>query len=561
MSPDCTEKACEVAAAMAVVATGALGVNVATGIVELIAGGGKLATTIHAESRKEFDGVMRRVRRDVEKNHVAWLERDVGPDADATRADVEAAFDAFGRMGHRCLPSPETLVADNFALEPVVGGMLAKAVEIEPVFAESPLARQVFVTIVGQTYLLVRSQDAFIRDVRIITYGELLRLAKETNENVRKLIDEGERIKRAYHLTDAALDHFFEIIGEKRLQPEKLILILNTIATRYQDLRTRQAEVAASSNEAPDIEALERRADEALELGDLDKADKLLAEAEAKADAAIAKREAFAAEEAAAIRAEKERAANRLARRADIALTNLAIADASRLYAAAADRLDSSDNIGRWNYQARRANALLEHGRIFPGLDILAEAIAVLRDDALPLVAKDQHPAEWATTQNNLAIADATLGQRAEGQDALHYFKHAVEAFKAALTVRTREAMPAQWAMTQNNLAVAYDNLGHRAEGQDALDHLRNAVAAYEAALTVRTREAMPYLFAQTNENLGLALTTKAHVTGDVSDVESAIRYFDRALEVYRKGGAEYDVGTCEAARGRAAALLQQLGG
>ena len=82
-------------------------------------------------------------------------------------------------------------------------------------------------------------------------------------------------------------------------------------------------------------------------------------------------------------------------------------------------------------------------------------------------------------------------GGRAENLEA------AIKAFKAALTVRTREAFPLDWAVTQHNLGVAYRD---RVQGSRA-ENLKAAIKAFEAALTVRTREASPrdHLFTAKN--------------------------------------------------------------
>src|SRR5215210_6163785 len=61
-------------------------------------------------------------------------------------------------------------------------------------------------------------------------------------------------------------------------------------------------------------------------------------------------------------------------------------------------------------------------------------------------------PLAWAMTQNNLGDALRRLGERESGMARL---EEAVEAYRAALTERTRERVPLQWAMTQNNLGNA----------------------------------------------------------------------------------------------------------
>ena len=54
--------------------------------------------------------------------------------------------------------------------------------------------------------------------------------------------------------------------------------------------------------------------------------------------------------------------------------------------------------------------------------------------------------------------------------------------------MRTFEAFPEQWATTQNNLALAYN---HRIRGEKA-DNLEKAIAACQEALKVYTFEAFP---------------------------------------------------------------------
>ena len=61
-----------------------------------------------------------------------------------------------------------------------------------------------------------------------------------------------------------------------------------------------------------------------------------------------------------------------------------------------------------------------------------------------------------------------------------------MEAYRQALTVRTRDDLPQDWAMTQNNLGLALWALGERLGGPEGLRRLSEAVEAYRQALTVR---------------------------------------------------------------------------
>jgi tetratricopeptide (TPR) repeat protein len=62
----------------------------------------------------------------------------------------------------------------------------------------------------------------------------------------------------------------------------------------------------------------------------------------------------------------------------------------------------------------------------------------------------------WAVTHNNLGITLTNLGERRAGEERARLLAQAVEAFKMALTARTREQFQQPWAKTQNNLCNAY---------------------------------------------------------------------------------------------------------
>ena len=76
-----------------------------------------------------------------------------------------------------------------------------------------------------------------------------------------------------------------------------------------------------------------------------------------------------------------------------------------------------------------------------------------------------------------------------------------MEAYRQALTVRTRDDLPQDWAMTQNNLGNA-SRLGERLGGRRVWAAERGG-EAYRQALTVYTRDDLPQL-GQTQNNLGV---------------------------------------------------------
>jgi CHAT domain-containing protein len=133
----------------------------------------------------------------------------------------------------------------------------------------------------------------------------------------------------------------------------------------------------------------------------------------------------------------------------------------------------------------------------------------------------------WATTQNNLAIAYA---ERIRGEKAEN-IELAIAYFTAALTVYTPNAFLEKWAGTQNNLGEAYRN---RIRGEKA-DNIEVAIAYFTAALTVYTRDAFPEKWAMTQNNLGVAYSNN-RIRGEKADnIEVAIAYFTAALTVYTR--------------------------
>jgi tetratricopeptide (TPR) repeat protein len=116
---------------------------------------------------------------------------------------------------------------------------------------------------------------------------------------------------------------------------------------------------------------------------------------------------------------------------------------------------------------------------------------------ALSVRTHDRFPADWAMTQNNLGLAwwDKPTGDKGENIDK------AIEAYTAALTVYTRDRFSAEWATTQINLGNAWRNKPTRDKGEN----IDKAIEAYGAALTVFTRDRFSAEWATTQNNLGLA--------------------------------------------------------
>jgi tetratricopeptide (TPR) repeat protein len=156
----------------------------------------------------------------------------------------------------------------------------------------------------------------------------------------------------------------------------------------------------------------------------------------------------------------------------------------------------------------------------------LEEAIK-LYESARDVYAKTDQ-VRWARTQNNLGIAYS----ESPGGDRAGNLQKAIDAFQAALRVKTEKDFPFDWAETQNNLGIAYSEL----PGGDRSGNLQKAIDAYEAALRVRTEKDFPFDWAITQYNLGLLFAGQS--TGDrIQNLEKAKSCFEAALRVWSEKG------------------------
>ena len=183
--------------------------------------------------------------------------------------------------------------------------------------------------------------------------------------------------------------------------------------------------------------------------------------------------------------------------------------------------------------------------------EALVRSIDYYRELVLPLAPRARAPLQWATTQNNLGIALATLGGRESGTTRLG---EAVTAYRLALEEWTRERAPFNWAMTLNNLGSALTRFGERGTGTARLEE---AVTVYRQALEERTRERMPANWATTMSNLGVALEMIGERESGSARLEEAVRTYRQALEVHTRERAPLDWAMIQ---GNLATALVRLG-
>ncbi|MEM6550802.1 MAG: hypothetical protein AAF750_01495 [Planctomycetota bacterium] len=138
----------------------------------------------------------------------------------------------------------------------------------------------------------------------------------------------------------------------------------------------------------------------------------------------------------------------------------------------------------------------------------------------------EEHPVEWARTQNNLGLAWSELLTGDRGAN----IENAIECYKAALQVHTREHYPVKWAATNNNLGGAWWKLPAGPTG-DRGANIESAIECYKATLQVYTRKHHSIEWAKTYNNLGAAwLDLPTGKRG--ANIQKAIHCFEAALQV-----------------------------
>jgi tetratricopeptide (TPR) repeat protein len=306
------------------------------------------------------------------------------------------------------------------------------------------------------------------------------------------------KLRESLGVNEKTLFAFFLIIDGKDVPAEQRPQRLVEIAGRYKALL---AQSGSAPGDDPAVARLKDEAKAALDAGDLDRADALLAEAQAAEDADLDRRQRAAAATA--------------AQRAQIALTQLRYKDAAAQFAAAAARLPDDDDEAR-GYLVQEAHALYRQGGEFGDNAALVQAIEGFRHQ-LDLYSRGTSPDGWAMTQTDLGTALGVLGERESGTARL---EEAVAAFRAALLEWTRERVPLDWAGTQNNLGTALASLGERESGTARLEE---AVAAFRDALLEYTRERVPLDWAMTQNNLGNALAALGERESGTTRLEEAV--------------------------------------
>jgi tetratricopeptide (TPR) repeat protein len=329
---------------------------------------------------------------------------------------------------------------------------------------------------------------------------DLADLAESRRETIAQL-------KETLSLTQGQVSHALKILGGTNIPPEQLAEKLEEIAEKFKDLQ--QAATAQPGDDAK-ITALKAEAQQAIQDGQLGKADEILAAIEKAQTEAIDRLALNAAQTA--------------AQRGHVALASLRHLDAAQHFAEAAAKVPPGNKDQRVKYLYVEASTLLNRGFEFG--DDAAALSAITRYRALvELLPRNASPRDWARAQNNLGFALFRLGARESGTARL---EQAVAAYHEALQELTRERVPLLWAMTQKNLALVLIELGRR-EGGSA--RLKEAVAVLQEASQEATRARAPLELAFIQNNLGGALVTLGQQENGTARLEEAVVVLQEALQ------------------------------
>lgn len=348
-----------------------------------------------------------------------------------------------------------------------------------------------------------------------------LRSAGVTQAEWDALEAQAARAARNYQVSERALVAIARRLGlsNGRFDLQAAIARIDDIANQLADMQAQLDAMRQSSD--PAIAALLTQAQEAVDAGDLDGADALLARAAEGAQTQLDE--------------DRRRLAATIARRGDLASLRGDYYGASQFYAQAAAGLPTSDTALLWRYRFSEARAYCDGG-------VVDTALSKLNDDVLGLAPRAERPQDWAATQHLIGEALFRANRFAEAEAA----------YLLALQVRTRAADPAGWAETTAAVGATYSFRGIRARDAAMLERATNE---YRAALTVFTRADHAQEWAEVQNNLATALVWLAQVRGGgaVTDLEAAERTFRDILQVVtpeaqpqNAGVVLYNIGTVQ---------------
>ena len=94
-------------------------------------------------------------------------------------------------------------------------------------------------------------------------------------------------------------------------------------------------------------------------------------------------------------------------------------------------------------------------------------------------------------------------GKHTGGEAGTRLLAEAVQAYREALTVQTKEQLPQDWAATQNNLGRVLCDQGTRTSGESGTRLLAESIAGLSRGVDDRYEKALPSTVGGAQSNSG----------------------------------------------------------
>jgi hypothetical protein len=170
--------------------------------------------------------------------------------------------------------------------------------------------------------------------------------------------------------------------------------------------------------------------------------------------------------------------------------------------------------------------AVVLHQQAETNRSTLVEAVQLYQLALQAGITREDRPELWAQIQSNLGLAFVSMPMSDAGAKLRHAV--AIQAFREALHVYTRETHPDAWASTMLNMANAMQYL----PSSHPKENLMDAVTAYEELLSVRTRAHDPLGYARILANQGTALAHLgifAPATEKLTEAHKLLHWYNEA--------------------------------
>ena len=255
LSDNCQEILCGIAVAGGAIAATTLGIPLATGVVELVTGGGNLALAVNREQQDRCEKLLRDVKKRVAKDFNTWIKSEFHND-EAAKADIEAAFEELDRVLPLIKPTPAEVVEAGFIAETLYQRIKTRLPD-RSLFRTNQNAERVLRTVITNTYALVRGDAAFSATLTSFGFERVISDLQELGLKADSILDAVERQR----LENQLVHHRSEDNAERRHKQAMDSVISNTgLPVRIiEDLfKSVEMEFPESDLEAKVYEALDR---------------------------------------------------------------------------------------------------------------------------------------------------------------------------------------------------------------------------------------------------------------------------------------------------------------